>query len=306
MSRKALGRGLGALIPPAPQAEPESFARQDDTAAPMVGTPAPETGDGTRTVALDQIRANPYQPRSVFNAEAISELSRSIKENGLIQPLVVRRLVEGGFELIAGERRFLASKEAGLTEVPVVVRNATRREMLEMALVENLQREDLNPVEEAEAYQRLATEFGLTQEEIGERVGKSRTTVTNALRLLSLESSIRDMVVAGELSAGHARALLSVPEAKRANLAKQTAQHGWSVREIEAQVREVADSKGKKTAAKRRSAPVIEAWEEKLRAHFGTQVRIVGGTARGRVELHYFNEDDLERILELTGVGSGL
>jgi ParB family chromosome partitioning protein len=288
MSRKALGRGLEALIPEAP---PER---------------APQRREGTGEVDIDTIRPNPLQPRTVFDAEALRELAASIRENGLIQPLVVRLAGDGAHELIAGERRFLAAKQAGLTRVPVVVRQASRREMLEVALIENLQREDLNPLEEAEAYHRLATEFGLTQEEIANRVGKSRTAVTNALRLLSLEDAFRDLVSQGILSAGHARALLAVPSGEaRQRLARDIVEHGLSVREAEARVNGTGP-KAIKPTAKRRSHPALEAWEGRLRDHFGTQVRIAGGLARGRVEIHYFSGEDLERILELAGVGSTL
>jgi ParB family chromosome partitioning protein len=291
MNRKALGRGLGALIPEAPP-EPVTVTLE---AAP----PASE-------VPVERIRPNPYQPRTGFDPEALAQLAASIRENGLIQPLVVREAEGGMYELIAGERRFLASKQAGLTRVPVVVRRATRREMLEVALVENLQREDLNPVEEAEAYQRLATEFALTQEEIAERVGRSRTAVTNALRLLGLESDLLQLVARGTLSAGHARALLALPgpDARR-KLAREIQDKALSVRQAEALVQGDRPKPGRPTA-KKRSHPALEAWEERLRSRFGTQTRIVGGLARGRVELYYFSAEDLERILDLTGTETGL
>jgi ParB family chromosome partitioning protein len=255
-------------------------------------------------VPVDTIRPNPYQPRMVFEEEALAELTASIRQSGLIQPLVVRADGDGHYELIAGERRFQASRRAGLEEVPVVVRPASRREMLELAMVENLQREDLNPVEEAEAYQRLATEFGLTQEEIATRVGKSRSAVTNALRLLTLPEEVLDDLSAGTLTAGHARAILALPENKeRLRLAQEIKRKGLSVRQVEERSR---DKTKTKPTARKRSHPALEAWEERLRNHYGTQVRIVGGLARGRVEISYFNEEDLERILELTGVDTGL
>lgn len=285
---------MGALIPEAPT-EPKSATAEEK--------PRPE---GVQRVELTQIRPNPYQPRTVFAPEALEELSRSIRENGLIQPLVIRPAGDGMYELIAGERRYHASKQAGLTEVPVVVREASRREMLEVALVENIQREDLNPVEEAEAYQRLATEFGLTQEEIAQRVGKSRVAITNSVRLLSLDKELLELVSRGTLSAGHARCLLALDSAKdRKQLAAKVVEEGWSVRQLESQVRNDRTPSRKPTPRKR-SHPALEAWEDRLRNRFGTQVRIVGGVGRGRVELHYFNESDLERILELSGVESNL
>ena len=294
MSRKALGRGLEALIPeapPRPAGDPATGAVEGDT---------------TREVAIDEVRSNPYQPRGSFDADALQELADSIRENGLIQPLVVRPVPGGGYELIAGERRFRACAQAGLTRVPVVIRKASPREMLQIALVENLQREDLNAIEEAEAFQRLATEFGLTQEEIAGRVGKSRTAVTNALRLLTLSPKIRDQVSRGTLSAGHARAILALPHEKdRLRLAALIVEKGLSVRQAEAMVQ------GRRGAAPRaqprkRSHPALDAWEDRLRTRFATHVRIVGGLARGKVEIQYFNEDDLERILEIAGVAADL
>lgn len=295
MNRKALGRGLEALIPAAPPS------------APMPASPAPEReASGHHAVPVERIRPNPYQPRTQFDAEALKELADSIRENGLLQPLLVRDAGHGEFELIAGERRFIAAKQAGLRDVPVVVRTASKREMLQMALVENLQRQDLNGIEEAEAYQRLATEFGLTQEVIADRVGKSRVAVTNALRLLSLEEEYRDMVSRGTLTAGHARALLAVAEGSaRRRLANDIVKQGLSVRQAEVRA-QGQRPKSARPAARRRSHPALGEWEDRLRARFGTQVRIAGGIGRGRVEIHYFSEEDLERILELSGVGSGL
>jgi len=292
MSRKALGRGLSALIPEAP--------------APAPVAPAATMERPSQEVPIDRIRPNPFQPRTAFDPEALEELTRSIEENGLIQPLVVRAAGDGTYELIAGERRFLASKQAGLTSVPVHSRQASRREMREVARVENLQREDLNPLEEAEAFQRLATEFGLTQEEIATRVGKSRTAITNALRLLGLEQDLRQLITQGELSAGHARALLALPSAdSRRKLAKEIRERGLSVRQAEARVHGERPRLAR-PVAKKRSHQALEAWEGRLRDHFGTQVRIVGGLAKGRVEIQYFSHEDLERILELAGVNPGL
>jgi ParB family chromosome partitioning protein len=290
MTRKALGKGLGALIP-----EVSSGVAVVETAEPDLGL-----------VPVDRIRSNPFQPRTQFDAESLTELAASIRENGLIQPLVVREVGDGTYELIAGERRYLACKEAGLTRVPVVVRQATRRDMLQMALVENLQREDLNPIEEAEAFHRLATEFALTQAEIAVRVGKSRTAVTNALRLLNLESELRAWIAQGKLSSGHARALLALPTAEtRRKLALEIMERGLSVRDAEARVQGVRPRAVRPTARKR-SHPALDAWEERMRHRYATQIRIVGGLARGRVEIHYYSSEDLERILELAGVGSSL
>lgn len=309
MSRKALGRGLEALIPggaSSPRPAPvQDSPRSDEPAAPAIVAPKAQAPEAPRLVPLEHIRPNPWQPRTVFDADALGELADSIRENGLIQPLVVRQAADGTFELIAGERRFLACRQAGLDEVPVVVRKATKREMLEVAMVENLQRENLNPLEEAEGYQRLATEFGLTQEEIARRVGKSRTTVTNSLRLLSLSEELQEMVSRGTLSAGHARAVLSLSDEKaRRKLAREIAEGGLSVRQAEQKAQ--GRKPGARPVAKKRSHPALEAWEDRLRMHFGTQVSIVGGVGRGKLEIYYFNEDDLERILNLTGVDAQL
>jgi ParB family chromosome partitioning protein len=298
MNRKALGRGLEALIP---RAEDRHLSSEDQSA---VATEEPAS-IAPASARLDRIRPNPFQPRTRFDDGPLQELAASIRENGLIQPLVVRPTPDGMFELIAGERRFLASRIAGLTEVPVVLREATQREMLEIALVENLQREDLNAIEEAEAYQRLAMDFGMTQDDIATRVGKSRTAVTNALRLLGLSQEIQTMLSEGTLSAGHARALLALSEDVRRKTAREIVEKGLSVREVEARSQMHPARKAKPTARKR-SHPALEVWEGRLRDRFGTQVRIVGGIGRGRVEIHYFSGEDLERILDLSGAGSAL
>lgn len=310
MTRRALGRGLEALIPgaaPAPPVPPPAVPGAVAPARPLASpAPAPDPATGPpREVPITSIRPNPYQPRTEFDPATISELAASIRESGVIQPLVVRPAGDGQYELIAGERRLLASREAGLTRVPVSVREATRREMLEMALVENLQREDLNPIDEADAYQRLALDFGLNQEEIAKRVGKSRTAVTNTLRLLGLSDDLRSMIASGRLSAGHARALLALPdEGSRRRVAREIVENGLSVRQVEAKA--AGRKKAGRPAGRRRLHPNLEAWEHRLRERFATQVNLVGGVGRGRIELHYFNEEDLERVLELLGVDTQL
>ena len=293
MSRKALGRGLEALIPSTP-------------VAPTGPSSGETPSSAAREIPLDRIDRNPFQPRATMDPEALRELADSIRQNGLLQPLVVRPAEGDRFELIAGERRFQACRQAGLEAVPVVVRQVTDQEMLELALVENLQREDLNPIEEAQAYRRLGDEFGMTQEQIASRVGKSRTAVANSLRLLSLEKEIQELVSRGTLSAGHARALLAVEDkAARRRLLREITERGLSVRQAEARAQGHKKRSGKRGHAKR-SHPALEEWENRLRIRFGTQVRIVGGIARGKVEIHYFSGEDLERILELTGVDATL
>lgn len=292
MSRKALGKGLGALIPETVPPSPPLPAAP----AAVPGTPG--------ELPVDEIRSNPYQPRAQFDREKLEELARSIRVNGVIQPVLVRRSPDGvGYQLIAGERRFLAAKEAGRQTIPAIVRSASRKEMLEFALVENLQREDLNPMDEARAYQRMAAEFDLTQEQIASRVGKDRTTVANALRLLNLPQSVQDLVSRGALSTGHARCLLPLGSAaEQEALAQTIVKRGLSVRQVEELTAARRARRGRGTGRRARVHPSLVAFEERLRHTFGTQVRILGGTARGRIEISYFSEDDLERILEVTGV----
>lgn len=325
MTRQALGKGLGALIPDmapvpvAPAGSPEASRAEAtpdataDTAAPALsGTPvSPATASipaaGAPAIVelpMDQIRNNPYQPRTSFNSARLDELAESIRTSGLIQPVIVRRVPEGvGYQLIAGERRFLAAQRAGLAAIPAFVRTASRREMLEFAIVENLQREDLHAIDEARAYQRMATEFDLTQEQIAVRVGKDRTTVTNALRLLGLPESVQEMVAEGALTPGHARALLGLDSiSDQEALARDISKRGLSVRQVEELMAERKNRRTGRSTRRHRAHPTLARWEDALRQNFGTQVRIVGGTARGKIEIAYFNEGDLERILEVAGV----
>lgn len=297
MTRQALGKGLGALIP--------------EAASPAVSAPAPVAGTvaaaAVTELPIDQIRSNPYQPRGTFDEGKLDELARSIKASGVIQPIVVRRAPEAsGYQLIAGERRFLAAQRAGLTVIPVVVRQASRREMLEFAVVENLQREDLNPIDEARAYSRMAAEFDLTQEQIATRVGKDRTTVANSLRLLNLCEPVQDLVAHGALTTGHARCLLGIDSAaEQESLAQEVMRRRLSVREVEELMATRRTRKSGRGGRRPRVHPAMAPWEDQLRQVFGTQVRIVGGTARGRIEISYFNENDLERILEVAGLVGG-
>jgi len=292
MSRKALGKGLGALIP--------------ETATPLAApVPAPGAAPAVAgELSVDEIRSNPYQPRGQFDPEKLDELARSIRANGVIQPILVRRSPDGvGYQVIAGERRFLAARQAGRQTIPAIVRSASRKEMLGFALVENLQREDLNPMDEARAYQRMAAEFDLTQEQIATHVGKNRATVANALRLLNLPQSVQDLVSRGTLSTGHARCLLSVPSAaEQESLAQAILKRGLSVRQAEELTAARRARRARSGTRRARVHPSLVAFEEQLRHAFGTQVRILGGTARGRVEISYFSEDDLERILEVAGI----
>jgi ParB family chromosome partitioning protein len=281
MSRERLGKGLGALL--GEYLEPEAGA-----------------GD-VRNLPLTAIVPNPMQPRRVFTDAELDDLTQSIKENGLLQPLVVRPAAGSidRFELVAGERRFRAIRRLEWTDVPVLVREATDETLLVLALVENLQREALNPLEEAEGYEALTDRFGMKQAEIAKAVGKDRSTVANLLRLLNLPPSIRKLVETGGLSQGHARALLTVDDPVVAgDLARRAAKEGWSVREVE---RRAVGPGGKRRAkAARAKDPVVRALEEALQDHLQTRAAVREGRAgKGTIEVQYHGPDDFDRLFEL-------
>jgi len=288
MKKDRLGRGLGALL--------GEYAASD-AAAP---------GDQTVTrVAIRAIVPNPLQPRQDFQEEELRELMESIRENGLLQPLVVRPspTAAGRYELVAGERRFRSLQSLGWDEAPVVVREVDDETLLVLALVENLQREALNPMEEAEGYQALAERFTLTQEEIARAVGKDRSTVANTLRLLKLPHSVRKLVSGGSLSPGHARPLLSLEDPVRmADLAREAVRDGWSVREMERRVKAGRSPGGDKRPPKRTSTdPVVRALESALQERLATRVVIRGGGKRGQgvIEIPFLGTEDFERIFAL-------
>lgn len=289
--RKALGRGIEALIPGAGKGSPIA-----DTAPVEAPTPADQL------VALDKIRPNPRQPRTEFAEDALSELAASIRVQGVIQPLLVRRMPAGDFELVAGERRLRAAERAGLTHVPVYVRDLSDGESLELALVENLQRDDLSPLEEAAAYQRLMTEFDLTQEAVAERVGKSRPAVANALRLLKLPDAIKRDLARGKLTAGHARVLLSIEdEGAQLRAAKQIHARHLSVRDAE----QLASTKKSAPRATPRD-PNRAALERDLSATLGTRVRITPKGRGGRIEIEFYSPEELEGLVDrIANRGSG-
>lgn len=276
--QRGLGRGLGALI----DDFSESGAQQAVTKLPV-----------------QKIEPNPNQPRRFFDEEELQSLSDSIAQHGLLQPLAVREVGDGFYQIIAGERRWRAARMAGLNELPVIVVEADDKTVLELALVENLQRQDLNPMEEAEGYRALMSDFGLTQEQAAERVGKSRPAVANALRLLSLPGEIQKMVISGVLSAGHARAVLSLPNAR---LQKTAAQKiialRLSVRQAEAMCKQM--SLGEKREEKQPPMTVnyIGECEKTLTKRLGRKVRIVSGKRKGRFELEFYGQDDLQRLFE--------
>jgi len=279
-AKHGLGRGLGALLS---SSAPSSPALESPTS-------------NVQELPIGSIIANPRQPRKAFDDNTLRDLAQSLKRSGVLQPVVVRRHGEQ-FQIVVGERRWRAAGMAGLSHIPAVVREATDAETLELALVENLLREDLNPMEEAEAYQRLLGEFDWTQEDLGERVGKDRSSVANCLRLLKLPELIQDDLRAGRLTMGHARALLSLDSpAEQLKLRSEILAHSWSVRTTEAGVqrkqRHVARRAGRRSAE-------LTALEDSLRESLATRVRLVGSERAGRIEIVYTSAEDLERLTEL-------
>ncbi|RIX47056.1 ParB/RepB/Spo0J family partition protein [Paenibacillus nanensis] len=276
---KRLGRGLDALIP--------SLSVNDD--------------DKVIEVPLTQLRPNPYQPRKTFDEDSIKELAESIKQHGVIQPIIVRTVLKG-YEIIAGERRFRASQYCGNTTIPAVVRTFSDQQVMEIALIENLQREDLNALEVAIAYQALMDKFNLTQEELSLKVGKSRSHIANFVRLLSLPAEIKEYVSRGTISMGHARALAGIKEQSvQKELAEQTVSQEWSVRELEDAIQKLDTRQvpEQKTQKQKKRDPYIESLEETLRERFKTTVKIKQQKDKGKIELQYYNKQDLERLLEL-------
>ncbi len=281
VQKKGLGKGLGALIPGV------------ESSADLPGF----------KVEIDRIVPNPLQPRRSFDEAKIDELAASVRDQGVIQPILVRRVGEG-YELIAGERRLRAARKAGLTEVPVVVREAGSGETLELALVENLQREDLNPMEEASAYQRLQEEFDLTQEEIARRVGKGRPTIANSVRLLLLPREVQQLVASGKLPAGHARALLGLEgETMILAAAREVVGKGLSTRDAERLVARLKSGGRRRRKTAPLSDPDLRALVERLQRSLGTKVRLLhqSKSNRGKIVVEYYSAADLERIVHLLG-----
>jgi ParB family transcriptional regulator, chromosome partitioning protein len=253
-------------------------------------------------LAIDAITPNPLQPRTVFRPDRLEELAASIRANGIIQPLIVRRIGDA-FQIIAGERRWRAAKMAGLAEVPVIVQDVADPRMLELALIENIQREDLNPIETAHAYERLSRELGLSQEEIGRRTGKERSSVTNMLRLLRLPQEVQLLLAENRLSMGQARALLGLDsEQDQVRLAEKASAQGLSVRQVEALVQEAATGSprgAKRTQRETSQDPNVKAAAEQMEQMLGTRVRIVElSEQRGRIEIEYYSQEELERLYE--------
>lgn len=262
---------------------------------------ASEAEGAIKEIEIASIKANPQQPRREFNEEKLAELAASIKEHGLVQPVVVRLVGEDSYELIAGERRWRASQRLGLTTIPAVIKDISDIEVTELSLVENIQREDLNPLEEAIAYRRLMREFGFTQEKLSERLSKSRSYIANAVRLLNLPAPLQEMLANGQLSAGHAKALLGlIDEKQQLKLANLIVQENLTVREIEAMVQKAnLSGKEKRPPKPRPEGPVMHDIEERLREIFGTKVNVKSAGKGGRIEINYYSEEELARIIEM-------
>ena len=279
MERKVLGRGLEALIP----------------------QEAGQAREKVQSLKTEQIYASRFQPRLNFSQEKIEELARSIREKGVIQPVLVRAVAEDRYELIAGERRLRAVKHLGLSEIPAIVRRVADADLLEISIIENIQREELNPIEEAKAYRRLAMEFGHTQDHIANRVGKDKTSISNLLRILNLPEEIQDHITKNMISFGHAKVLLSLNDAKQQILfCEKIIQKGFSVRQLE---QLTSGHRSRTRSSRRREVNAeIQAIENKLQHALGTKVRIRHGKKRGRIEIEYYSLDDLDRVLKILEV----
>ncbi|MDQ0482070.1 ParB/RepB/Spo0J family partition protein [Guptibacillus hwajinpoensis] len=275
MANRGLGKGINAFFP---------SQKEDET---------------VKEIPIKELRPNPYQPRKVFNSDAIEELSASIKTFGVLQPLIVRQSIKG-FEIVVGERRYRASLEAGLKTVPAVVKELTDRKMMEIALIENLQRENLNPIEEAVAYQKLMKETDVTQEELSSRLGKSRSHLANFLRLLQLPNEVQEYISEGKLTMGHGRAILGLKkkEARKA-LADRVLKEKMNVRQLEQLITQLNQSVSRETKRGDKPDPFLKAKENSLRERFGTSVSIKKSKKKGKIEIEFFSEEDLNRILEV-------
>lgn len=295
--KAALGRGLGALLKDSPQKEKNQELLSE----------LPKTG--IFEIALSEIQVNPFQPRTHFDKDALQELAESIRVQGIIQPITVRKLADGEYQLISGERRFQASKMAGLEKVPAYVRTANDQQMLEMALIENIQRENLNALEIAHSYQRLMAECNLKQEELGERVGKNRTTVNNYMRLLKLPPDIQAGLRDNLISMGHARAIINVEDIdKQLDIYKRTIAEELSVRKVEALVKALNEGPEERSTEKTQGLDPVRKYEigkiqQRLSSHFGSKVQLkADGKNKGEIKIPFGSADDLNRILEILDI----
>lgn len=292
LKKRGLGKGLGALIPDTYIKILEERPKSTESIAVK----------GLEEVKLTEISPSKDQPRKRFSEEGLQELAQSIREQGVLQPIIVKK-VATGYELICGERRFRAAERVGLEKIPVIVKDVADEKLLELALVENIQREDLNPIEEAQAYLRLVEERGLSQDQVADRVGKNRATVANTIRLLRLPAEVLDELASGRLQAGHARALLALPSPEhQRQLCRRIAEEKLSVRQVEEIVNRSVSRKRRAKLA-RHAAPEILDLEHKLEQRLGTQVRIYPRkNNQGRVEIQYYSLDDLDRVLKILGI----
>jgi ParB family chromosome partitioning protein len=290
--KKGLGKGLDSLIPNIEASEISKTKNKTNS--------KDEEKEGVVNLKINNIEPNRSQPRKNFDEDSLSELSDSIKQFGVIQPLVVQKR-DNYYEIIAGERRWRAAKQAGLKEVPVVIKDYTEQEIVEIALIENIQREDLNPIEEAQAYKRLLTEFNLKQDQLAERVSKSRTAVTNSMRLLKLSDEVQQMVIEELISSGHARALLAIEDKDlQVQLATRIMDERLSVRETEKLIKKIISPSKKKEKDVIENAFVYEDIENKIKEIVGTKVKVNHKTnGKGKIEIEYYSDKDLERLLDL-------
>ncbi|MEG6565633.1 ParB/RepB/Spo0J family partition protein [Thermoanaerobacterium saccharolyticum] len=273
-NKRGLGRGLQALIPEIDEESPK----------------------GVENIKISDIEPNQFQPRKHFDDESLKELSDSIKEHGIIQPIIVRKN-DFGYQIVAGERRWRAAKLAGLKEIPAIVKDFDDQKVMEIALIENLQREDLNPIDEAKAYKSLMEQFNLTQEEISKRVGKSRSSIANSIRLLNLDDEVQNMLMEGKITTGHAKVILALQDAEKQNMiAKKIVDKNLNVRETENLIKEVTSPKKKK---RKESDAYIKEIEDNFCRFFGTKVKIIHGKNRGKILIEYYSEEDLSRLTEL-------
>lgn len=278
---RGLGKGIGALFP----TETLEHLQPNE--------------EQIEKIALQKLVVNPFQPRKLFDDEAITELAQSIREHGIIQPIVVRKKGKK-YEIVVGERRFRAAKLANLEEIPAIVKDLTEEQMMELAILENLQREDLTPIEEAEAYESLIEKLNFTQEELAKRLGKSRPYITNHLRLLQLPDEVRDLVNSGQLSMGHGRTLLGLKNKRRIpEVANKVIKQSLNVRQLEVYIKQLNEEVSRETDKPKKKDIFVQATETQLREYFGTNVQIRKSKNKGKIEIEFYSEDDLERILEI-------
>lgn len=276
----ALGKGLSALIPD------ESFNEDNK--------------NSTLFISINKIKSDKDQPRKLFDTEKIAELTESIKTHGIIQPLILRKIDNDQYIIVAGERRWRAAKTAGLKEVPAIIMDLTEREILEISLIENIQRQDLNPIEEAFAYKKLIDDFKMTHEELSRRIGKSRTSITNTMRLMNLDTRVQQYIIEGVISEGHGRTLLAIKDFEvQYEIAQQVIDERLSVRELEKIIKKMNEPTSRTSSSKQELNPYYKEIKNQLQDYFGTKVNISNKNNKGKIEIEYYSEDDLQRILDI-------